>query len=228
MKVGITERGDAGLDLSWLDKVKDGKVDGCIAITKAPSKLVDLDIPDNIVIHCTITGLGGSIYEPNVKEPSETIEAYLSLVQKYGGERVVLRIDPIIMGAAIHPTAVAEHTKGRVRISFLDMYSHVLSRLEKANAHIPHETFHAPIEARYEIVESLTETLGFPPEICGEPGFPCTGCVSERDLLAMGIMEKGTPGGRQRSTCCCLAEKVELLKNKHPCKHNCLYCYWKS
>ena len=34
MKIGFTERGDAGLDLSWYDKVHTQHCDGLIAITK--------------------------------------------------------------------------------------------------------------------------------------------------------------------------------------------------
>ena len=34
MKIGFTERGDGGLDLSWLDKAKTGKCDGVVVIRR--------------------------------------------------------------------------------------------------------------------------------------------------------------------------------------------------
>jgi hypothetical protein len=32
----------------------------------------------------------------------------------------------------------------------------------------------------------------------------------------------------QRPFCACLANKKELLKEKKQCRHNCLYCYWRT
>jgi len=63
-EIGITERGDAALDLGWLPWVEDGKP--AILITKDPLKLWKelighlLSKKFNIIIHATITGLGGS------------------------------------------------------------------------------------------------------------------------------------------------------------------------
>lgn len=34
MRIGITERGDAGLDFAWVDKIKNNKVDAAVLITK--------------------------------------------------------------------------------------------------------------------------------------------------------------------------------------------------
>ena len=33
--------------------------------------------------------------------------------------------------------------------------------------------------------------------------------------------------GFQRKNCMCYSGKVELLNQKHPCDHQCLYCYWR-
>ena len=66
-KIGITERGDGGLDFSWADKIKDLKA--CIVISKnINDKLIKhlLENKSKIILHATITGYGGSILEPNV------------------------------------------------------------------------------------------------------------------------------------------------------------------
>lgn len=66
-KIGITEAGDAGVDLSWVDKM--GSVDGAVLITKCISpNFVDaaMKFKDKIIVHATITGYGGTILEPLV------------------------------------------------------------------------------------------------------------------------------------------------------------------
>lgn len=56
-KIGITEAGDAGLDLSWANKLD--TVDGAIVITKCITPdfyEVALANKDKLIIHATITG----------------------------------------------------------------------------------------------------------------------------------------------------------------------------
>ena len=67
MKIGITEQGDACLDLSWTNKIN--LMDGAIIISKTFSPTFNenlLKYKDSIIYHATITGLGSSIIEPNV------------------------------------------------------------------------------------------------------------------------------------------------------------------
>lgn len=229
VKIGITERGDAGLDLSWLDKLNAGKVDAVIAITKNPEKLVDLKLPKNVIIHCTITGLGGTYWEPNVPIPANTLEAYDKLIEKYGGDRVVLRIDPIIpfrLWLEYH-NRVIKNRRGRVRISFIDMYDHVRQRFhnETGSDFNWWRGVHCPLQDRLNILNEMKKTGDI--EVCGEPGISCTGCVSAKDMEVFGIESSGNLK-RQREYCPCLAEKFELLNNRHPCANKCLYCYWKN
>ena len=56
MKIGVTERGDAGIDFSWYDKLD--TVSGAIIITKKISdafidKILTASKP--IILHCTCT-----------------------------------------------------------------------------------------------------------------------------------------------------------------------------
>jgi len=244
MKIGITERGDGGLDQSWLPKVIEGKVDGAVVVTKAPHLLLPLDLPKNVIIHCTITGLGGFKPEPNVESIGTTIAAYEELLERYGSERVVLRIDPIVYPRNdIAENVILAKCKwfenSRLRISFLDAYPHVRERWNKAcNKPLPQESFHAPLAWRQESLKSLQafwnrlhKNFGIQPspiEVCGEPDIACTGCISKRDLNAMGITDKPSEKkSYQRPLCLCLAEKTELLTNKKQCPNQCVYCYWK-
>jgi hypothetical protein len=227
-KVGITERGDAGLDLSWLDKLNAGKVDAVIAITKNPGNIPEC-LPNNVIVHCTITGLGTTEWEPRCLIPSRALRYYNWLVNEYGGDRIVLRIDPIIpydpwLSKAFE---VLSHRRGRVRVSFIDMYQHVRKRFLDAYGYEfdKWEGLHSPLEMRIKIINEMKKTGDI--EVCGEPGISCTGCVSVKDMEVFGIESSGNLK-RQREYCPCLSEKVELLSNKHPCANKCLYCYWKD
>jgi DNA repair photolyase len=230
-EIGITERGDAALDLGWLSWVRSGKP--AILITKNPDQLLKelLDYPReakkfNIIIHATITGFGGSILEPNVPNQWISITAYQHLIDFYSSDRVVLRIDPIIPieeGLRIAQGVYEQRDRdpqGRVRISFLDLYPHVKKRFEKVGIIPPWKTFHAPLELRKKAYEELGR-----PEICGEPDFKCTGCVSEKDCSILKVKPQKDFKG-QRKFCACLMNKKELLSSKGQCGHCCVYCYW--
>ena len=79
--IGITEAGDAGLDLSWEPKMD--RVDGAILVTKqiTPSfRDAALRNKGKVIIHATMTGLGGTAIEPNVPELKDEFRALLGLV----------------------------------------------------------------------------------------------------------------------------------------------------
>jgi Domain of unknown function (DUF1848) len=241
LRIGVTERGDGGLQYERvLDALQRRRVQGAIVITKAPHLLVGQDVPGNVIIHCTITGYGGTAMEPNVCHAATEVLAYRELVRCYGGERVVLRVDPVCwwshgphMAASIIGQAL-----GRVRISFIDLYPHVRARFLKAGIAHPgvdrceDNGIHAPLGARIQHYRDLNDVALHSPgaqtlELCSESDMLCTGCVSQRDLDAMGIT--WAPSGdraKQRSACQCMAEKVELLQDKYPCPFQCAYCYW--
>lgn len=233
-KIGITESGDAGLDFTWdSQEYKDMPK---ILVTKAPHALLayikknGIENYKNVIIHCTITGFGKTIIEPGVAAPEVTIKAYNELINIYGGEKVILRVDPIVLTDKGEQTAIniIKNRKGRLRISFLDMYSHVIKRFEAAGIDLPYSTFHAPLEKRLNFVEKIRH-LGISDgtvEICGEPNMVCTGCVSIRDINALGLDIKLYGFSNQRPTCHCVANKTELLNNKFRCPHKCIYCYW--
>jgi hypothetical protein len=206
---GVTERGDAGLDHSWIELAP--RYAGVIAITKAPHLLPEA-LHTNTIVHCTITGLGGTAIEPGVAEPHITLAAYRRIVHAIGPERCVLRVDPIIpteRGLATAHKIIAQRL-GRVRISYIDNYKRLGFKL-------PWDTFHAPNRP------AIPDT-----EVCAEPGLPCSGCVSNRDLAALGLSAQTDPGrSGQRPLCACAAFKTELLTNRRPCAHGCLYCYWR-
>ena len=228
-KVGVTERGDAGLDFSWLNKAKD--YDGVILITKHLSHLfIEQAAKINSIVHATITGHGGTFFEPNVPNLLVSKMYFDLLVKTIGPERVVLRIDPIIptdSGIAKAINVYEQiHIKGgkrtRVKISFLDNYRHVKERFKNAGLEPLPYYFHAPIGLRKKISSYFPDA-----EICGEPGMDCVGCISEKDLKILNIDAAPKIGGWQREECKCLTYKTEMFKNRERCENRCLYCYWK-
>ncbi len=233
IKIGVTERLDAGLDFSWYEKYKKGKYDGLILITKCLSnEFIEKASEVNSIVHATITGYGGSVLEPNVKLWTWSAEQFSNLVNKIGKERVVLRIDPIVPSDNI--TAFLVYNKlskfnTRVRISFLDNYPHVKERFVKVGLTPLEYSFHAPLELRKEIYTKFNNP---DIEVCGEPGFgdKNVGCVSERDLKILNIDYNEDDlkyKGFQRKECKCLSVKREMFTERKQCPNGCLYCYWK-
>lgn len=221
--VGITERGDAGLDHSWLSFTGPK-----IVITKSPHLLpVTKMNPKDTIIHCTITGMGGTVVEPNVLPPQKTIPIYHELSKTF---HTVLRVDPIIptiQGINTACNIISQAVPGgRIRISFLDAYSHVRDRFKSIalNTLIQWEGLHAPLQLRKEALTCL-QLVNKNIEICGEPGMECIGCVSKADCDFFGVPTPNKLAGI-RHGCKCLIEKKELLNNKRRCGHKCLYCYW--
>jgi hypothetical protein len=142
-----------------------------------------------------------------------------------GDDRVVLRVDPVIptpLGIATAKEVVSLKNNTRVRISFIDYYEHVKKRFNDLEMRLPWDSFHAPLELRIKAWEELGK-----PEVCGEPGFQCSGCVSAKDCEVFGIAPFEDERG-QRKHCACLANKHELLIQRKRCSHACEYCYWRN
>lgn len=242
--IGITERGDAALDLSWEGWVFAQKRPA-ILISKDPMKLYDEIIrlsgdygfQPNVIIHCTITGFGGTKIEPNVPSADVSFDGYRAFVDMFGKDRVVLRCDPVIPTEKcvvfVASKIMSKALGTRIRFSFLDMYDHVKQRFTEAGIDI-HKlgfggSFHASLDDRLKFVELIKQFIPDTSMLsaCGEPGIQSEPCVSKRDcdILSVDLMSSSRS---QRLACCCAANKTELLKIRGQCQHGCLYCYWRN
>lgn len=252
-KIGITEAGDAGVDLSWVDKM--GSVDGAVLITKCISpNFVDaaMKFKDKIIVHATITGYGGTILEPLVPYPYEQYGAIMYLIEKgFPKEKIVIRVDPIIPTRKGCERALnviktfIDMGFNRYRISLIDMYPHVRERFKAVGLPLPYGLKFSPNESQLRAVDGMILdaknhliSLGKPLkdlriESCAEPGLTeaiACGCISGYDLELLKLYYGSPPDkvGYQRKNCMCYSGKVELLEHKQQCPHSCLYCYWKS
>lgn len=256
MKIGITERGDAGINMGWVSKLKTGNYDGAVLITKNITPLFMENVMDchtngsKLIVHATCTGWGGSMFEPNVPSYSEQLNSLL-LLHKAGFplSNCVLRIDPIIpsqKGLQLVQNVIA-YAKGkgilpkaRIRISVYDEYRHVKLRLNKAGfkSFYPGSQFSASTDQFKQVADILSK---YPYKFytCAEPELAkygkygqiieC-GCISEQDLkiLELNIPDKISVNMQNRNGCLCLSCKTELLTEKVQCPHKCIYCYWKN
>lgn len=251
MKIGITERGDAGTDFTWVEKL--GTVDGAILITKnitgrfISEVIAAQNLGQKLIVHCTCTGYGQTALEPHVPDYRMQLLALKNLIDAgFPKERCVLRIDPVfptpkgmLAVRSVLDAFMALNTGiTRIRVSVVDEYRHVKERY-KEHGWIP--IYGDRFQASPEELKLVADTLsGFPFvfETCAEDNlaalapdvFKVKGCISETDLRLMGIASDKTMGQniQNRRGCHCLSCKTELLDNRHPCAHQCVYCYWKN
>ena len=242
-KIGVTEQGDASLDLSWVNKLN--SVAGAVLITKeltGPFVAQLLAHQDKVLLHMTCTGYGGTVLEPNVPDLSTTLMRLDELIKRgFPMQRIVARVDPIIPTekgiATARKVIEAVHRLGirRIRVSVLDMYRHVQARFQAAGLPLPYgNEFQASRKQFLALDRMLLDVLCKHPTIsfesCSEPNLNVpkkVGCVGTSECSMFGI-EKTENEHKQRNTCLCCGEKVELLSNRHPCAHGCLYCYWQD
>lgn len=240
--IGITERGDAGLDFSWVDKLN--SCEASILITKCISdRFIKEAVKAHnenhkLIVHVTVTGYGMSILEPRMRGAEWVRKQIIKLIGRgFPVEQIVLRVDPII------PTEkglervdfVLNFFKDlgirRVRYSFLDMYPHVKARFLSNNLTLPYgNSFEASEEMMSNAVEVLKQYEDvFEFESCAEYTPHKKGCISLTDYEVLGIEKPSNLStSNQRKACSCLGVKKELLSNKKRCSLGCLYCYWKD
>lgn len=249
-KIGITEAGDAGLDLSWGEKLD--QVDGAVLITKNISLdfiSAVLNHKDKLIIHATFTGYGSTILEPCVPSSRDEYRAIMDLVESgFPKERIVIRVDPIIPTLKGTRTALSaietfmDRGFSRYRISVIDMYPHVRNRFKQADLPLPYNDGFSPddkqlgyVDAMIKIAKTHWKSQHNEPlriEACAEPRLSepiICGCVSDYDLALLGLHDDTVDSiGYQRKNCMCYSGKTELLQNRCQCPHGCLYCYWNS
>ena len=81
-KIGATEAGDAGLDLTWVTNL--ARVHGAIVISKSITPEFHdavLKYRNKLVIHATCTGYGGSVVEPRVPDVKRFFKSVVALAE---------------------------------------------------------------------------------------------------------------------------------------------------
>lgn len=235
--IGITELSDPALNLSWIPRLRPK---ANIIITKnveaiAPTLLKE---KQRIILHATCTGLGGTIWEPNVPPAPIQIKAVENLINSgFPVKQIVHRLDPIILDT----TTVKAHMLAlqyfsdlgitRVRYSFCDFYPTVKDRFRRAGLIFPENTFSYSQKSmetfRNEMIKKFPH-MTF--ESCAENLIDSIGCISNKDLEILGVKSIELIGSKgTRRGCKCPLNKFELIRDvPGKCKHNCIYCFWKK
>lgn len=238
-QIGITETAEIAFNLSAFDNLRNAN----IIVTKSlTSKLIEklIEHKDKCILHLTVTGYGQTVLEPIVPKAEKTEKQFKNLIARgFPIEQVVLRIDPVvptekgIKRMCDVANLFIPHGITRIRFSVLDMYQHVKERFIDSNVPLPYETFHAPLQDRIKVYETLKQLAGenISVEACGEPDLPQTPCISQKDIDILGLTDSITLIGnkQQRTSCGCPANKIQIIKGKpHRCSNKCLYCFWKD
>ena len=250
--IGITERGDASIDFSWVEKLQ--QVDGAIIITKNLTHRFReqlLPYASKCILHASITGWGGTAIEPNIPVWHDSLARLENFVNMRSGlyygfprDHIVVRVDPIIptneginLANDVIRTAYANGFQ-RFRVSVFDGYTHVKSRFAEKGIEYPYPTKQQASDIQMGAVNRMLHQVkndipDITIEACAERrliGVRHCGCVSEYDLNILGIeFDDIDAAGYQRPGCMCYSGKRELLNgDRTQCPYQCLYCYWQD
>ena len=169
-RIGVTESSEIAFNLDAFDRLYKGNI---IITKRLTGKLIEklLEHQDKIILHLTVTGMGGSLIEPFVPKYEETFVKTQKLIDNgFPIEHIVLRVDPIVPTnkGVETATSVIRHFGGlgikRIRISFLDNYKHVRERFKDIGVELYGGNFHASLDDRLKalnVIEECAKECGF-------------------------------------------------------------------
>jgi DNA repair photolyase len=233
-----------------LDAIGRDNIHTVVIWTKDPANMLShrrlydaLRAQEQIYVHFTVTGLGGSALEPGIRRPEEVLKILPNLVDFCGSpDRIAWRFDPIIVwreGGKKHdnirlfediaPFFVSVGVK-RVITSICTLYPKVRARFANLSDLVPVDPSQ---EKRGEIKERAKELgtgHGLDLSWCCEPGEASAGCIDgnlltklhPRARIASGVRASG-----QRPQCGC-TRSLDIGWYANICRSGCLYCYANS
>jgi len=200
---------------------------------------------DQIYLHFTVTGLGGTAIEPGVP-PYRGALAQLPALTALAGDprRVSVRFDPILFwreGGAVHSNighfaevARASEAAGvrDIRVSFAQWYGKAIRRASSRRFSfvVPSEEeqrSHAEKMAAIAASRGLVLHACCQPLLAGVPGISPSACI-DGELLAL-LHPRSEPASlrkdrTQRASCLC-TESRDIGSYTQGCPHGCVYCY---
>ena len=192
-----------------------------------------------LFVHYTVTGMGGTLFEPNVPSLEEGMSELVHLIDLTGSpERIRFRFDPVahfILPDGRHYSNlpmfeyVARHIAGsgirNVSISFMSAYNKVLKRLARANIGV-HKISSSEMQNEANMIAEIAGRYDITVHWCCVAGRPSSRCIDGELLnrlhpLGHTCSVKRARG--QRRDCGC-TESWDIGWY-HKCLHGCLYCY---
>ena len=200
---------------------------------------------DQLYLHFTITGLGGTEVEPGVPDHRAALAELPALASLTGDpRRISVRFDPILfweeggerrsnigLFPEVTEAAVAVGI-GDVRVSFAQWYGKAVRR-----AALRRFDFYAPSEAeqRSRALElaAIAAARGLvlhacsQPALVGVPGMRPSACIDGALLGSLHPRREAAAGRKdksQREACLC-TESIDIGSYAQACPHGCVYCY---
>ena len=227
-------------------KCPPGKVHSVVLWTKDPTNLfrhpalrAQLELYDQLFVHLTVTGMGGTSLEPNVPPATRILKMLPELLDFVSHpERIRFRFDPIVH--LITPKG-NEYTN----IPHFEQFAPELARLEIRNVSVSWMSVYGKVRSRlarygYQIIpltsgqqnkeladlQTTADYFHLKLHFCSMPGLPVSRCIDGTLLSVMHPQDEECSVSRakgQRKLCGCTASWD--IGWYYPCVHGCLYCY---
>ncbi|MCK5145898.1 DUF1848 family protein [bacterium] len=194
---------------------------------------------DQIYVHLTITGMGGSSLEPGIPGPGLVLNMLPELIDIVGDtRRIALRFDPIVnlqdqsgkcySNFEFFNTVLAAAVQwgiGRIIVSWMSPYDKVIRRLGHKGWK-PVTLNKQDRENQWKQLKKLSEDHGIILSACCDPEFPQSACIDGQ--LLQSLHPQNLPvctnsSGEQRSRCGCT--KSWDIGWYYGCPGGCIYCY---
>ena len=200
---------------------------------------------DQLYLHFTITGLGGSFVEQGVPHPTVALSQLDSLIEIVGiPRRVSVRFDPIIYWRKddqdmtnlhyFEELAPILHDKGiqDVRFSFTQWYNKAKRRAAKENfIYMDPPPEKKVKDARY--LHQVANNYGIAIHLCSQASLSEASVIAPSSCIDGALLRDLHPDQApasikkdrtQRKECLC-TESVDIGSYTQFCPHCCLYCY---
>jgi len=251
LAIGVTSKTDAVFDIGWIKWANEGKP--TVLLTKnfieLHKKYPYVVNTKHIMVSVTLTGNGGTVFEPNIPTMEEHFE-YFEKLSDEERKRILIRIDPIVPIHRFFKNSLIVYLKCKelgfehFAISCLDIYctqkdGYIEKNLPKELEEELNEIYfgentvnliepqaqdcwkvHADYKLRKFIFDFFPDA-----RICNEPNFKC-GCGTSIEMRILGYNLNDYPtieGINQGLYCGCEIVKVEISES-HNCQYKCSYC----
>lgn len=203
---------------------------------------------DQLYLHFTITGLGGTLIERQVVRAEEALAQIEPLIEIVGSNhRLSLRFDPIVFwwenkelksNLDFFPVLARQAAKyglRQIRFSFAQWYHKAKIRA----ARIGLNYFDPPEEEKLEVATKLVKTaslFGVELYACAQsfltviPGIKASSCIDGTWLQKIHPSQAPVSLAKdktQRPECNC-TESIDIGSYAQSCPHSCVYCYANS
>ncbi|MDZ7331048.1 MAG: DUF1848 domain-containing protein [candidate division KSB1 bacterium] len=192
-----------------------------------------------LFVHYTVTGMGGSILEPRVPLPHQALQWLPRLIELTGDpRRIRFRFDPIVnlrlANGAVYSNIdwfekfaplVQQLGITDVSISWMATYRKVVARLRRVGI-VPVEMTLEFWQEQYQRVREVADRYHLVLHGCCVPGMPRSRCIDGELLMALHPNREPCSLRKakgQRSDCGC-TESFDIGWYFH-CYHGCRYCY---